>query len=110
MENDELKITLSVMGEKLTLTIKREEEELYRKAQDSVVKTINQYRQMFAGTSETQDTKKILIMACLSEAFNCKKAQLNNGKADLQNSLEQINNELNQNKKQNKNNEPSPEK
>ena len=52
MENDELKITLSVMGEKLTLTIKREEEELYRKAQDSVVKTINQYRQMFAGTSE----------------------------------------------------------
>ncbi|MBE6322906.1 MAG: cell division protein ZapA [Paludibacteraceae bacterium] len=96
MENDELKITLSVMGEKLTLTIKREEEELYRKAQDSVVKTINQYRQMFAGTSETQDTKKILIMACLSEAFNCKKAQLNNGKADLQNSLEQINNELNQ--------------
>lgn len=92
--NDTFRITLTVLGEKFTLNIHRDEEIFFRNAQKYVTETIETYKKQYSGTKDAGNLKMILSMACISIAYNYEKAMQKNGKSELQFSLEDLSKDI----------------
>lgn len=90
MENDKFIITLTVAGDKFPLTIKRSEEELYRRAAAMINDKLNQLRSRYGeGIADKQ-----MKMVALTIAVNYTKTENMQSAGPVFERLEQLDHEV----------------
>ncbi|MBN2175428.1 MAG: cell division protein ZapA [Bacteroidales bacterium] len=75
---DELTISVIIAERPYRLTIKREEEEIIRKAANEINRTIKQYSESFA----YNDKQDLLAMVALEQTTNALKKEIENKKSN----------------------------
>jgi len=90
-KGDDLKINILINGVRLPLTVKRDEEELYRNAEKIVVKFINDYQKLYSQKSYSE----ILTYTAFRLAVILNKQSSNQDLAPLAERIKELDNELN---------------
>ncbi|MFZ4581494.1 MAG: cell division protein ZapA [Paludibacter sp.] len=90
-KGEDLKINILINGVRLPLTVKRNEEELYRNAEKIVVKFINDYQQLYSQKSYSE----ILTYVAFRLAVILNKQSSNQDLAPLAERIKELDNELN---------------
>lgn len=96
--NDKIKINLQIADESFTMTINRDEEELFRKAAKQVNDRMNVYRSMYKpsgvpGTREYEQ-KDFLSMVAFDFACNNLKLENRNDTSPFTNKIEELTQDL----------------
>ena len=89
-KGDDLKINILINGVRLPLTVKRDEEELYRNAEKIVVKFINDYQKLYSQKSYNE----ILTYAAFRLAVILNKQSSKQDLAPLAERIKELDNEL----------------
>ena len=96
--NDKIKINLQIADESFTMTINRDEEELFRKAAKQVNDRMNVYRSMYKPSgipgAKTYGPKDFLAMVAFDFACNNLKLEDRNDTSPFTNKIEELTQEL----------------
>ncbi len=96
--NDKIKINLLIADETYTMTINREEEELFRKAAKQVNDRMNVYRSMYKPSgipgARAYSPKDFLAMVAFNFACNSLKLEEKNDTLPFTNKIEELTQEL----------------
>ncbi|BEG99479.1 cell division protein ZapA [Bacteroides sedimenti] len=96
--NDKIKINLQIADAPYTMTINRDEEELFRKAAKQVNDRMNVYRSMYKPTgnpgAREYEQKDFLSMVAFDFACNNLKLESKNDTSPFTNKIEELTQEL----------------
>lgn len=92
MAEDTLKIHILINGVKLPLTVKREDEEIYRTAERLVMKFINDYQRLYHHMSYTE----LLTLVAFRLAVVFQKKENSENQAPIAERIQMLDNELQQ--------------
>ena len=90
MKDDKFTINVQIGGFRLPLSIPRNDEELYRKAEKMVVQILEQYQKQYS----QRPTEEILIMVAFQIAVIVSKQELSEDTVPLAEKIQSLDNEL----------------